>query len=225
MTRSPRRGDADTDDAGCLLADRARIEALFRVVPSGSLRRQLRAVNILPSGRQTGVCLRPFSAPKPSTMTYLLRAAQLGAASGLRSMAAPSQLSAYLAGPGSPEPAGPIADLLARDGARTLLVIAAVGEMLVDKLPVVPDRIEPGPLAGRAVLGGAAGGILARLHGQTAGTGLLVGSVAAAAGAFAGYHLRRALVRDFGVPDLLVALCEDAIAITLARTALRLDAR
>ncbi len=154
-------------------------------------------------------------------MTYLLRAAQLGAATGLRSMAAPSQLSAYLAGPRSPEPVGPVAELLARDRVRTLLVIAAVGEMIVDKLPNVPDRIKPGPLAGRAVLGGAASGILARLHGQPAGIGLLVGSVAAVAGAFAGYHLRRSLVRDFDVPDLLVALCEDAAAITLARIALR----
>ena len=70
-------------------------------------------------------------------------------------------------------------------------------------------------------MGGAAGGVYAQLRGEPATIGVLAGGVAAVAGAFAGYHLRRALVHDIGFPDLLVALCEDAVAITLARTALR----
>lgn len=154
-------------------------------------------------------------------MTALLRAAQLGAASGLRSMAAPSQLSAHLAGSSSSGALGPIGDLLTRGPIRSLLQMAALGEMIVDKLPTVPDRIEPGPLAGRAFLGGAAGGVYARLHGESPSIAVLAGGVAAVAGAFAGYHLRRSLVHDVGLPDLLVALCEDAVAITLARAALR----
>ena len=154
-------------------------------------------------------------------MTTLLRAAQLGAASGLRSMAAPSQVSTHLASSPSPVAAGAVAGILARSPAHTLLRLAAVGEMIVDKLPMVPDRIERGPLAGRAFMGGAAGGAYAQLRGEPATIAALAGGVAAVAGAFAGYHLRRALVHDIGFPDLLVALCEDAVAITLARTALR----
>lgn len=154
-------------------------------------------------------------------MTGLLRSAQLGAASGLRSMAAPSQLSRHLAA-SAPNPArGPIAHFLAHDTVRSLFRIAALGEMVADKLPVVPDRIEPGPLCGRAFFGCTAGGVLARIHGEPAVLGALVGGVAAVVGSYAGYHARRALVHGAGIPDLPVALCEDTLALVLARAALR----
>lgn len=154
-------------------------------------------------------------------MTQLLRSAQLGAASGLRSMAAPSQLSRHLAGAAPNAAPGPVAEFLARKPVRSLLQIAALGEMIADKLPGIPDRIEPGPLVGRALLGGAAGGVCARINGESGGLGAVVGGVAAVVGAFAGYHVRRALVHDVGLPDLPVALCEDAVALLLASRAFR----
>ena len=45
--------------------------------------------------------------------------------------------------------------------------------------------------------------------------GALIGAVAAVAGAFTGYYLRR-LVTESGTPDLPAALCEDAIAVGTA---------
>jgi len=154
-------------------------------------------------------------------MTRLLRSAQLGAASGLRSMAAPSQLSWHLAGSTLNTAPGPVAEFLTRKPVCSLLQIMALGEMIADKLPGIPDRIETGPLVGRAFLGGAAGGVCARIHGESGGRGAVVGGVAAAVGAFASYYVRRALVHDVGLPGLPVALCEDAVALLLARRALR----
>src|SRR5688572_3048565 len=102
-------------------------------------------------------------------MTQLLRSAQLGAASGLRSMAAPSQLSRHLAGTAPDAALGPVGEFLARRAVRTFLQVAALGEMIADKLPGIPDRIEPGPLVGRAFFGGAAGAVCARIQGEPAG--------------------------------------------------------
>jgi uncharacterized membrane protein len=154
-------------------------------------------------------------------MTGLLRSAELGAASGLRSMAAPAGLSRRLAGSRGDRPGGVLADLLARTPTRSLLEMAALGEMIADKLPGIPDRIEPGPLLGRAVFGALAGGVLARRNRESGALGALLGGAAALLAAHAGFRARRALTRTAGLPDLPVALCEDALALALARHAVR----
>jgi uncharacterized membrane protein len=138
-------------------------------------------------------------------------------------MAAPSQLARAL-GRGAPSgaPRG-LAALLARPSTRTVLQLALLGEMVVDKLPLVPDRIEPGPLSGRALLGALAGGVLARVEGRSGALGGLLGGAGAVLAAHAGYHARRALTRRAGLPDLPVALCEDGLAVALARGALALS--
>jgi uncharacterized membrane protein len=116
-----------------------------------------------------------------------------------------------------PEADGP---WLAGERVHRLLQLAAAGEMIVDKLPTTPDRIAPGPLAGRVLLGAASGFGATRLSGASTTRGALLGGLGAIAGAYAGYHARRALVRTVGLPDLAVALAEDLAAIVLARRAL-----
>ena len=145
---------------------------------------------------------------------------QIGAASGLRSMAAPSQLSLHLAGGRGSGGSGAIGRQLARPSARALLGAAAVGEMIVDKLPIVPDRTDPGPLLGRVVLGSMAGGVLARLNRRSGAAGAVLGGVGALIGAHLGYRARRALTRRAGIPDLVVAAGEDVLAIATARGAI-----
>jgi uncharacterized membrane protein len=142
----------------------------------------------------------------------------LGAATGLRSMAAPSQLSRRVRRDRSTAHAP--GRWIGGPAVYRLLQLAAIGEMIVDKLPTTPDRIAPGPLAGRVVLGSASGAQAARLEGTSSVRGALLGAVGAAAGAYAGYHARRWLVRRAGLPDVAVALCEDVVAILLARGAL-----
>ena len=155
-------------------------------------------------------------------MNGLLRYAQLGAASGLRSMVGPSQLSRHLADlPEGRRPKGAASGLLARADVRELLQIATFGEMVADKLPAIPDRTSPGPLAGRALLGALSGGVMARGRDDSPVAGALLGALGAVAGAYAGYRIRRAFTRNGRVPDIAVAVIEDAVSLTLARHALR----
>src|ERR671922_1812342 len=81
------------------------------------------------------------------------RASMLGAVAGMR-----SQLPIALLGlesargrfdPGRSWPAR----RLARPGGVAAAVLAAVGELVADKLPVTPDRTRPGPFAGRVASG------------------------------------------------------------------------
>lgn len=62
----------------------------------------------------------------------------------------------------------------------------------------------------RSMVCGAALGVSAKhLIVQTA----LLGGLGAVNGAFGGFHVRRLLVKYFKIPDLVIALAEDALAI------------
>jgi uncharacterized membrane protein len=144
-------------------------------------------------------------APKPSPR-LVMNAFALGIATGLRS-------SLGGAAPG----------LFGRRAISTLgravRIAGITGELIVDKLPGTPSRLEPAGLIGR-LGGGADGGFLLAHHGGFAPTScMLAGSVGAAAGSFGGASWRRwAALR---MPDWQGALMEDAAAITLAFAASR----
>jgi len=130
------------------------------------------------------------------------RALGIGAVAGMRSMTAPA------------------ATLSARDHPFAgLAVAAAAGELVVDKLPLTPPRTLPGPLAVRALAGGLAGGAVAARHEDSRALGFAAGAAAAVASAFIFFELRRRLTEDAGVPDVAVALAEDALAVWAARAA------
>lgn len=104
-------------------------------------------------------------------------------------------------------------------GSRVAVAIfsaAAVAELVADKLPRTPNRTAPGPLVGRIVLGGLAGAGLAISATESWLMGALLGGLGAVVGAFAGYEIRRRLVRALGVKDTVVAVVEDLVAIGLA---------
>lgn len=135
-------------------------------------------------------------------------------------MAAPYQLSRVLPRLGADDVQTPAADLLTRSPTRRILQVALLAELVADKLPGVPSRIAPGPLLGRAVMGGFSGGVLAQRREESRVLGAVLGGSAAVVGAYAGYFLRRALTHSIGLPDFPVAVSEDAVAIGLARAAL-----
>src|SRR5689334_20582799 len=94
-----------------------------------------------------------------------------------------------------------------------LFTLLAIGELIADKLPFTPSRLSPGPLIGRILLGGLSGSVLCAAAGQSVLAGALAGGVGGVAGAMAGYHVRRALTQSMRIPDFVIALIEDAIAI------------
>lgn len=128
-------------------------------------------------------------------------AARLGRSAGLRTFTPLAALA--LGGVGRP----------AR--ARRLLVVLAIGEIVADKLPWTPSRLEIASVAGRATSAALCGATVAGPTGVAPAVG---GAIAATYG---GYHARAALVRRTGWPDLVWALVEDVVAIALAWSAVR----
>ena len=148
------------------------------------------------------------------------RAAALGVVTGLRSQL-PTALLAWRQSRGDlPEGVAP-ARLLERPGAVMFSVLAAVGELVADKLPRTQSRLDQGPFFGRLALGATAGAGIAGAFGRSRLLGGAAGAAGAAAGSVVGYRLRALATRRTDVPDVVWALLEDAAAITLGLTATR----
>ncbi|MEX2531920.1 MAG: hypothetical protein WD960_14220 [Gemmatimonadota bacterium] len=148
-------------------------------------------------------------------MTRSLRtAAGLGVATGLRSIQGLAWISRTLAGRRPARGAGHLERILSHDLVAGTLALAAVGELAVDKHPSIPARIQPSALLARAAAGAAVGSVSVGRHRQLLGA--VTGAGCAVAGAYAGWFLRRAAGRVTLLPDIAVALAEDALAISLA---------
>jgi uncharacterized membrane protein len=137
----------------------------------------------------------------------------IGIVTGLRSLTAPAVVawSAHLNWlnlHGSP---------LAFIGSTTavaILSVLAIGELIADKLPMIPKRTAPAPLMARVVTGALCGACLCAAAGKSLLAGTLLGGIGGVVGAFLGYGIRRRL--DLHVKDLVVAICEDVVAVGLA---------
>lgn len=149
----------------------------------------------------------------------LITAAGLGAVTGLRSLAALALTARELSGRRVPRGAVKLRQWLARDDLAAGLAVLSVGELIADKLPGLPDRIGPGPLGGRAVIGGLLGALAVERNRLA---GAVAGCAAAVASAYGGWFLRREVARATTIPDPVIAVAEDAVAIT---TAARLTGR
>jgi hypothetical protein len=77
----------------------------------------------------------------------------------------------------------------------------------------VPSRTRLMPLLGRAASGGLAGAAAFVSDDRRAATGVLLGSSAAVAAAFAGEGIRALGGRETGLPDSVVALAEDTVVL------------
>ncbi len=123
------------------------------------------------------------------------RTLALGAMTGMRSMSGPATLA------------------LEHDGIlRSVVLLLAAAEMIGDKTSVVGDRIDPAPLAGRAIMGAIVGGLVARDHRQNMATGSLVGAATAVIAAHLAFYIRERLP----LPAALAGIFEDAVVLGLA---------
>lgn len=156
-------------------------------------------------------------------LPVLPTAAALGAITGVRSLAGLATLTAGRGRTGAAAGESRLERLLADPVASGLVQWAAAGEMVADKLPAIPVRTEPVPLAGRIGLGALAGVLVARRRAGPALAAAVVGAAVAAASTVAVTGLRRRLAAR-GLPDLALGLAEDA-AVGAARRALRTSAR
>jgi uncharacterized membrane protein len=144
---------------------------------------------------------------------FLARATALGAASGLRSTAGLGTLAVH----GS-DGLGPV---LSHRAARPLAAIGVVTELVLDKLPITGSRLEVPGLVGRVVFASLGAVAIARTEEQPVALAVVVASAAALAAAKIGHDVRVALAKR--IPDLVVAVFEDSIAIGLAVAAALVD--
>ncbi len=105
-------------------------------------------------------------------MDTAVRALGLGAATGLRTMAAPT---AVFGG--------------------ALLLVGAFGELVVDKLPSTPSRTRPFGLVARSIASALAAGAYAKRSGEDPAIGGLLGVTGALASAYLGAAYRGAMAR------------------------------
>ena len=136
----------------------------------------------------------------------------LGFVDGLRSLTAPA-IVCWAAHLGWLHFAGTKFAFVDHSSTLTVFTLLALIELVVDKLPNTPARTAPVGLIARIVLGGASGMALAAGAGISVSLAGLIAAGGAIAGAFAGYHFRRALVFRAHLPDLVAAIAEDAITI------------
>jgi uncharacterized membrane protein len=152
-----------------------------------------------------GVTDRQTGKDAPAS-AVLGQAAALGAATGLRSTVA---LAALIVRRDKGLPA-----VLRHPAARPFAVLADVGELVMDKLPGTPSRLDPPALAGRLVFAGLAAVVLARSAHRSPVPAAAIAVTAALAAAKVGHDARAALARRLPAPA--VAVAEDAVAIGLA---------
>jgi uncharacterized membrane protein len=134
----------------------------------------------------------------------------LGVVAGLRALTAPAVLAwaaeRRLIRLGS----SPFATIISATAAKRISD-CAVSELIADKLPFTPSRLNAAPLTSRIVSGAICGATIYGVVKQPLTEGAVLGGLGAIAGAFAGYHMRKRLSRD--LPDLGVAVLEDVLAI------------
>ncbi|HEY2564299.1 MAG TPA: hypothetical protein VGI44_11345 [Acidimicrobiales bacterium] len=138
----------------------------------------------------------------------------IGAASGLRSQLGLAAVVLRANNGGQPP-------FLRTATAGRTVAAAAFTELLVDKSPRAPDRLRPAGLVARLVLSGLASGLFAHSEARPVAPSAALASATALLAAKVGHDLRARAVRS--VPDPVVAVAEDGLALYLAAAGTRPD--
>jgi uncharacterized membrane protein len=149
------------------------------------------------------------------TSTFaLLLAFGIGVVAGLRSLTAPAVV-AWAAHLGWINLHNSPLAFMGSKWSLGIFTVLALAELVADQLPNTPARTAPVGLCARIVTGGLCGACLAVAGGAALLVGSLAGAIGGIAGAFGGYQARVGLVRSLRVPDVVIAVSEDAVAIAL----------
>src|SRR2546425_9766789 len=135
----------------------------------------------------------------------------IGVVAGLRPMTALAAMAwAVRRGRIQIEPS-PIVVWMLSAGTSKRIAEFAISELIVDKLPFTPSRLNAAPLSLRIVSGAICGAAIRRSRKRSLTDGAVLGGLGALAGTITGYHVRKRLSHD--TSDLAGALLEDALAV------------
>ncbi len=135
----------------------------------------------------------------------------IGVIAGLRTLTAPAVV-AWAVRLGRVHVEGTWLAFLGLSAMPFIVTLAAVAELINDKLPRTPSRKKPGPFIARVLSGGVCGAALGAPGPGMIG-GFVAGALGAVGGTLGGYELRARLVRATGGNDFPIALLEDVIAV------------
>ncbi len=146
------------------------------------------------------------------TVSVFAIAFAIGVIAGLRGLTAPAVVSwaAYL---GWLNVQDTWAAFLGHTASVYIFTALALVELVSDKLPKTPSRKTPAPFTARIVLGAACGAALCAAGRQPSLMGAVLGGLGAVVGTLGGYEARTRSVAALKVPDFVIALIEDAIAV------------
>ena len=137
-------------------------------------------------------------------------AAGIGAVAGLRTLTAPAVLAWAAKNELIQLGSSPFAALISAKASERITDFA-VSELIADKLPFTPSRLNAAPLASRIVSGAVCGATISGVMKRPLSEGAIFGGLGAIVGALVGYHARKRLSRQ--MPGLGVAVLEDALAV------------
>jgi uncharacterized membrane protein len=139
-----------------------------------------------------------------------VRVAGLSALAGMRSMSGPALLSLdRKLLPESSRSGRFFRSPYVLIGANAL----ALGELIADKLPFIPNRTAFPPLCARALSGAMIGASLYAGEELSPAEGAVVGGLSAIIATYATYQIRRTLTKTFLIPDFIIALVEDSLIV------------
>src|SRR5258708_11603186 len=133
-------------------------------------------------------------------LTWLIAVPLLGLVTGMRSMTAMAVL-CWFAYKGDLSLDDTWASWAAKLATAIIFTVLALGELVADKLPKTPNRIAPGPLLVRVVMGGLIGSIVSGGLNGLEFEGIILGVGDALIGAFGGFLVRRGVVVGLGLQD------------------------
>lgn len=152
-------------------------------------------------------------------IAWLIALPLLGALTGLRTLT-PMAVLCWFAYVGDLPVDGTWASWTGKLGTAIVFTVLAVGELIGDKLPKMPNRTSPVPLIARLFFGGLVGAIVAAGLDGSGIEGVILGVLGALIGTYGGFLIRRDIVQRLGRKDWHVALVEDVICVGCAVLAL-----
>ena len=150
---------------------------------------------------------------KTKSTGYFWQTISLGILAGMRTFAAPVIASHILSQHPVKTLSGSPLKFMQSGKVATGFKIAAVGELVGDKLPFTPNRTETGGVVGRCLSGGLAGATIYKANKKNVIIGAIIGSTAAFASTFGCYFLRKEIVKSTRIDDPWIGAIEDAMVI------------
>jgi uncharacterized membrane protein len=147
-----------------------------------------------------------------SASYILVLAFAIGVVAGLRAMTAPAVVAWAAQRNWLPLHNTPLS-FMGSTAAVVIFTLFAVVELITDQLPSTPARTKAVGLTARVITGGLSGAAVALSGGQGFAFGAVLGALGGIVGAFAGYQVRTRSVKALNVPDFVIAVVEDAVAI------------